>query len=181
MIANERQYRITKEWIERFEHDLAAIDGLASHVEPAMDQLIRDGVKSQLEDLREQAREYEAIRDGRARMAELSSLAALPEALIHARIVVGLSEKQLAERLGLEEQQIRHYEATRYADATFSRFQAVAAALGVTIRQRVLLPTGPNDVAAREHPEAPSRPIRDERDSVGASEMLPRGPANLSG
>ncbi len=92
-------------------------------------------------------------------MVELSSLAALPEALIHARIAVGLTETQLAERVGLEEQEVRHYEATRYADATFSRFQAIADALGMMIRQRVLLPTGPNDVAVPEHLEISVPPV----------------------
>jgi len=40
---------------------------------------------------------------------ELESLAELPEALIRARIAVGLTQKGLAGRLGLKEQQVQRY------------------------------------------------------------------------
>ncbi len=53
MIANERQHAITKDWIERFEQDLAALDQPSSSTDPTMDHLVKDGIKSQLEDLRE--------------------------------------------------------------------------------------------------------------------------------
>ncbi|MDQ3702081.1 MAG: helix-turn-helix transcriptional regulator, partial [Chloroflexota bacterium] len=52
-----------------------------------------------------------------------------------------LSQKELARRLGLKEQQIQRYEARRYAGASLERVQAVADALGVQIHERVLLPT----------------------------------------
>jgi len=67
-------------------------------------------------------------------------LADLPEALIRARIAAGLTQKELAARLGLKEQQIQRYEATRYAGVSLDRVQAVAEALGVKIRERVILP-----------------------------------------
>ena len=70
----------------------------------------------------------------------LDSLAALPEALIRARIAAGLTQKELATRLGLKEQQVQRYEATRYAAASLTRIQAVAEALGVRIEERITLP-----------------------------------------
>jgi transcriptional regulator with XRE-family HTH domain len=46
----------------------------------------------------------------------------------------------LADRLGLKKQQIQRYEATRYARVGIERLQAVAGALGVKIREQVIMP-----------------------------------------
>ena len=84
--------------------------------------------------------EYDALRNGHVQMLELSSLDELPDGLIRARIAAGITQKQLATQLGLKEQQIQRYESTHYAGVSFERIQAVADALGVTIREQVLLP-----------------------------------------
>lgn len=139
MITNERQYRITKAWVDRFAHgaDQALAD--ETELDPAMRQLYRDAYESQAHELREQLAEYEALQTGQVSVLELDSLTALPEALIRTRIAAGLTQKQLAERLGLKEQQIQRYEATRYSGANLERVQAVADALGARIHQRVSL------------------------------------------
>jgi transcriptional regulator with XRE-family HTH domain len=94
-----------------------------------------------VEELHEELATYEALRGGQVRVLELESLAELPEALIRARIAVGLTQKELAQRLRLKEQQIQRYEATRYAGVSLERIRAVGEALGVTIREQVILPT----------------------------------------
>src|SRR5688572_17487504 len=101
---------------------------------------MREGAESQLEELQADLAEYEALRDGRVTVLELDSLRELPSALIRARIAARLSQKALAQRLGVKEQQIQRYEATQYAGATFERLQAVAEALDVRVDQRVFLP-----------------------------------------
>jgi ribosome-binding protein aMBF1 (putative translation factor) len=102
---------------------------------------MRESLESELEILREQLAEYEALRSGRIAVLEIDSLTALPDALIRARIAGGLTQKELATRLGLKEQQIQRYEATRYAGVSLERVQAVAEALGVKIHERVILPS----------------------------------------
>ena len=57
----------------------------------------------------------------------LSAVGEIPRMLIKARIAKGLSQKELAERLGLKEQQIQRYEATEYATASLARIREVAA------------------------------------------------------
>jgi ribosome-binding protein aMBF1 (putative translation factor) len=141
MIANERQYRITKAWADRFADALARAREHTEHLHPRIRQAMQEGIESQLTELREQLADYEALRQGRVAVLELDSLDQLPDALIRARTAAGLTQKQLAARLGLKEQQIQRYEATRYAGATLRRIQAVADALGVQIHERVLLPT----------------------------------------
>ncbi len=72
----------------------------------------------------------------------LDSFEEFSRTLIQARIASGLSQKDLAERLGLKEQQIQRYEATEYASASVERVGAVIRALGLTVREEVSL-SGP--------------------------------------
>ena len=141
MIANERQYRITNAAAREFEEALVRLDTVEAHRSPDMRRVMREAMESQLEELREELAEYDALRSGKVGVLELTSLTELPEALIRARIAVGLTQKGLADRLGLKEQQIQRYEATQYAGVSLERIQAVVEALGVTIRERVTLPT----------------------------------------
>jgi DNA-binding XRE family transcriptional regulator len=143
MIANEVQRRVTQTAIREFEAVLARLDEDAKDRPEWIHKGLREGTESQLADLRQELDEYEALRAGQVRVLELDSLKQLPEALIRARIAAGLSQKELAHRLGLKEQQIQRYEARRYAGASLERVQAVADALGVQIHERVVMPAAP--------------------------------------
>ncbi len=165
MITNERQYRLTGSWLERFEQARTGVEGQDSHLPPRARQALRDQYASQVDELRAQLTEYEALRRGEVAVLELDSLGELPEALIRAREASGLSQQALAERLGLKKQQVQRYEATRYAGVSLERLQSVVDALGVTIREQVVLPapTGdPSTVAASQtlahRQETPVRP-----------------------
>jgi HTH-type transcriptional regulator / antitoxin HigA len=50
--------------------------------------------------------------------------------LVAARIIKRLSQKELARKLGLKEQQIQRYEAERYTKITLANYQKVASVLG---------------------------------------------------
>jgi len=141
MIANERQYRITRTAAREFEEALVRLETVEAHRPPELRRVMREAMESQLEELREEIAEYDALRSGKVGVLELASLAELPDALIRARIAVGLTQKRLAERLGLKEQQVQRYEATQYAGVSLERIQEVAEALGVEIHERVILPT----------------------------------------
>jgi HTH-type transcriptional regulator / antitoxin HigA len=62
-------------------------------------------VKSQLEDLEAELRDYETLKSGGAKMLELGSLDGLLKVLIQARFAAGLTQKDLAARLGVRPQQ----------------------------------------------------------------------------
>jgi ribosome-binding protein aMBF1 (putative translation factor) len=141
VITNERQYRISQGWLERFEQARASVEERGNEIHPRARQALRDQYDSQIEELRAQLAEYEALRRGDVGILELDSLSELPEALIRARAAVGISQAALAKRLGLKKQQVQRYEATRYAGVSLERLQAVADALGVTIHEQVVLPT----------------------------------------
>jgi transcriptional regulator with XRE-family HTH domain len=138
MIKNDREYRITKAQAARFAQALA---GFASSpgVDPRLARAQKEALQSQLDELLEQLHEYEALRSTPSPVVSLDSLEELPAALIRARIAAGLTQRQLAERLGLKEQQIQRYEATDYSSADFARLSEIARALGVRIREDLFL------------------------------------------
>lgn len=142
MILNERQYGITKAQIKKFENSLAE---LAANAPPASDlnlqlrhQAYLDALNSQVESLQEEIEEYEQLKQGNTDRLFFNSLERLPEALIKARIVRGLTQEQLAERLGLKAQQIQRYESTYYASASLSRILEVQKALNIEIKEEVV-------------------------------------------
>ena len=132
MIKNERQYRITKAQADRFSATLRGLEQRPSMVEgvhPLIAKSQQEAVRSQLEDLESELREYESLKAGEFQLDQLNVVADLPVVLIKARIAQGLSQKELAERIGLKEQQIQRYEATDYSSASLSRINEVAKVL----------------------------------------------------
>ena len=133
MIKNERQYRITKAQAVKFSD---ALNGLRQRpdddgIHPLMAKAQEDALSSQLADLENELHEYESLKAGDFQMDSLSVVADLPLILIKARIAQGLSQRDLAERVGLKEQQIQRYEATDYASANLARIKEVASVFRV--------------------------------------------------
>jgi DNA-binding XRE family transcriptional regulator len=139
MIANEREYRITKAELARFEAGLVSNDAreLGPDVDPRMRQVMHDAIASEIEVLRRQIDHYEQLRDGRITGREITSLLDLPTALIEARIAARLTQRQLAERIGVAEQQIQRWEANGYSGVNLDRLQSIADALGVQIHETI--------------------------------------------
>ena len=144
LIKNERQYRITRTQAEKFETAIRELESApaAGRLHPKLHQAQIDALQSQLAELREELEEYEALRSGKRRVLQLNSFADLPRALIQARIASGMSQEDLAKKLGLKAQQIQRYEATEYLSASLSRVSEVMRALGLRVREDVFLHGG---------------------------------------
>jgi transcriptional regulator with XRE-family HTH domain/Zn-dependent peptidase ImmA (M78 family) len=142
MIKNERQYRVTKAQARKFEEALARLSAAPpdERVHSRIRQAQLDGVRSQLDQLRAELAEYEALSSGVAPHLEWRDVSAFGSLLIKARIAAGLTQRQLAERLDLKEQQIQRYEATGYTTASLSRLAAVCEALGLDVRGAMAVP-----------------------------------------
>ena len=137
MITNERQYRITKSEAKKFEQALAVARGRkpSPDVDPRIHQAMIESLESELAVLREQLERYEALKGGKVTSRKARSLRELPIVLIEGRIAAGLTQRELAKRLGVPEQQIQRYEATLYAGVSLQRLQDVADALGLEIEE----------------------------------------------
>jgi transcriptional regulator with XRE-family HTH domain len=151
MIKNDRQYRITKAAAAKFADSLKQLSFGPVEPEPGIDPLIqraeRDALQGQLDDLKRDLHEYEALVAGKVDLLELGSLADLPQALVRARIASGLTHKELADKLKIKEQQVQRYEATDYQQASLSRLLEVADALKVNVRKELFLPVATRTAA----------------------------------
>ena len=143
MITNEVQCRAAKVHLAKFEEAIANLEkeptrGAGDHKRRALEL---GALRSQAADLEAELGEYELLRSGRQTIFEAASLAALAGALVKARIAKGWTQRQLADALGVAEQQIQRYETTEYTSASLARLCHVADALGTEIREIVTLRT----------------------------------------
>jgi len=131
MITNAAQYRAAKTRYQGFAHILGLMQALAEPSREALAQEIANFERS-LAELCKELKEYDELLHGINRIEE-TSFENLAHLLIATRIAAGLTQKGLAERLGLKEQQIQRYEATHYQAASLARLYEVVAALGLNL------------------------------------------------
>lgn len=131
-IMNERQYRASLAHRRRL---LVAREHHESH--PQVDPLAQDwllaGIDRLLADVDAEIAEYAATSLVGPVTLEVNEVDAIPVAFARARVAAGLSQKELAVRLGVSEQQVQKDEAGAYARASISRLVRVADTLGLRL------------------------------------------------
>jgi ribosome-binding protein aMBF1 (putative translation factor) len=79
----------------------------------------------------------EELKSGRVAVFQIESFNELPTALIKARIALGMTQKELAEKIDTQEQQIQRYEANHYHAISFDRLMKIVGALGISFKHSV--------------------------------------------
>ena len=130
MIKGRREYEVTQSWVRNFERSLSALDSGADHGRGPIADVKRDALRSQLGDLRAEVAEYERLVSGSAGNVPCD-LEDLPGTLIRRRLSMGLSERDVAERVGLEERQVLEYERMDYEGAGYDTMLRVLSVLSV--------------------------------------------------
>lgn len=138
MIRNDRQYKISRARAGEFAELLDAKAKAYAQGEWADVEMA--AVQSQLDDLRDEIDEYEKLKAGNITSFQIDSLEELPIVLVKARIASGLTQKELADKLGIKEQQIQRYEQNDYAGISIDRIREIIKALNVSVKQSILLP-----------------------------------------
>jgi HTH-type transcriptional regulator / antitoxin HipB len=138
MIQNERQYKITQTKLRELERELAAIDPENSNLHPRQVIGWTNSYNLTIRKLKQEIEEYEQLKSGQVTTFPIDSLQDLPLVMIKARIAVGMTQKELAEKIGVQEQQIQRYEANNYCAVGFDRLQEVLSALDVTVSKAVM-------------------------------------------
>ncbi len=136
MIKNEKQYEYSKECAKRFEYSIAVVeqDEAWKKRDPERWQLDIDVKKSHLMALQEEIAEYEKLFNcdkSQPIKIQVENFNKLADVLIKARIAAKISQKELADILGFEEQRIKECEDKDYQCASFCEILEVSAALGV--------------------------------------------------
>ena len=88
--------------------------GTQDKLNPIIAKAEEDGLQSMIDEL--EIQEYESTKQGDVDITSLTSVQMVPTTLIKARIAKGLSQRQLAQLVGLKEQQIQRYESNDYSN-----------------------------------------------------------------
>ena len=138
MIQNERQYRITQTKLREFEQDLASLNPPDPSLHPRQIVGWTNSYNLTIRQLKQELADYEQLKSGHIVTFVLGSLNDLPTTLMKARIAAGMTQKELADKIGVREQQIQRYEANHYNSASFDRLRSIATALNIEITQAVM-------------------------------------------
>jgi ribosome-binding protein aMBF1 (putative translation factor) len=136
MIRTETEYREAVNRVTAEEKLLADQEGALRAEGLAADQIKRlmDPVVSFHLQLKEEVQSYERLKRGE--LDELFNFQGLGRLLIAARIARGLSQRELAERLDVNESQVSRDERNEYHGVTVDRASRILDALGVGVRSK---------------------------------------------
>ncbi|MCM2344874.1 MAG: helix-turn-helix domain-containing protein, partial [Alphaproteobacteria bacterium] len=137
MILNERDAKAAKNVIQQIDEALTSENEFNAIVEGFPLELVngyRRSLTTQKVDLEKGVSIYEKAKSGDTDDLIRSAEDDIGVFLIAARIIKGLSQKDLARRVGLKEQQIQRYEADKYRSISLSNYKRMAHALGVNIK-----------------------------------------------
>ncbi|PSB02330.1 helix-turn-helix transcriptional regulator [Merismopedia glauca] len=134
MIQNERQYKVTQTKLRELEQAAVNINPPDPNLHPRQVLSQKNSYNKLIDRLKQEIAEYEELKSGRIETLQIDDINDLPIALIKARIALGMTQKELAEKIGTQEQQIQRYEADRYGAISFDRLMKVAVALGMSLQ-----------------------------------------------
>ncbi len=135
---SEAKKRLTEE-VTRFkaqEKHLKSMKLKSEEIKRAMDPLL----SFQLQ-LKEEIESYERLQAGH--IDEIRNLEGLGSLLIGLRIMLGITQKEMATRLGVDQSQVSRDEKNEYHGASIDRVQKILDAMGVKTKTIVELPNTP--------------------------------------
>ncbi|WP_081636430.1 XRE family transcriptional regulator [Methylobacterium sp. 285MFTsu5.1] len=130
MIYSDKQYSISTDQLSKLRDALAAMKVRPTD-QTRLKEIEAAAIKSQIASVEAELTHYELLKAGEITFAKSHSLESLPSVLVQARIASGLSQTDLAEKLGMKPQQIQRYEASEYMGASLNRLVEVSRALNV--------------------------------------------------
>ncbi len=129
MILSDKQYNVSKTELAKLMAALSAAETREA-AQNWLKQAEIDALKSQVAEIESELADYDLLKSGQIAFSK-TSLEDLPLMLIQARIAAGMSQTDLAKKLGMNPQQIQRYEASNYMGASLAKLTEVSRALGV--------------------------------------------------
>ncbi|MEL7078148.1 MAG: helix-turn-helix transcriptional regulator [Cyanobacteria bacterium J06648_1] len=138
MIQNQHQYQVTQNKLKDLEEGLVELEEIKDTLHPRQFSGRKNGLVRNIDILRQEIAEYESLKQQQTSI-KIKSIQDLPLALIRARIAMGMTQKELADLMGVKEQQVQRDEANQYNSAGFRRIAEVADALKIQIQETNIL------------------------------------------
>ena len=133
MIKNKRQLTITKSKLQKLRAEIESIK-LDKDLSSIRKELILGSQIALKKRLENQIQAFEWLTSGEVTKLPSSPLSTLGSRLIEARIGKGMTQKDLANKLEMKEQQIQRYEKNEYGQISFDNIIDVTNALDISVR-----------------------------------------------
>jgi HTH-type transcriptional regulator/antitoxin HigA len=138
MIQNEHQYKVTQNKLKDLEGALVELIKIKDSLRPRQFSSRQKGLQLTIDNLRQEIGEYDSLKTQQTPI-KITSIQELPLALIKARIAMGMTQKELAQKIGVKEQQVQRDEANQYSSAGFNRIVEIAEVLNIKLQETNLL------------------------------------------
>ncbi len=133
MIKNQKQASITKSKLTELRIAKKELVLRKSQYQPAEYELAENSINGFIEDLENQIKTYEALVGGNFHCLKPKNIEDIPNILIAARLSQKISQKELAEIIGIQEQQVQRYEASDFESASWARIVEFSNALNLQL------------------------------------------------
>lgn len=137
MIRSETEYKDAVRRLSEEKHRIDLQKDKLKEMDLSQEEIKRatDPMASFHKQLEEEVQSYERLKRGE--FQELSNLSGVGRLLVALRIAQGLSQRDLAERLGVHVSQVSRDERNEYHGVTIDRAERVLDALGVEVKSTV--------------------------------------------
>ncbi|MCK4745976.1 MAG: helix-turn-helix transcriptional regulator [Bacteroidales bacterium] len=133
MIKNNKQQRNIQERMIQITNALDELEKQKENIDANLFELNKNALESQLEDLQKELLLFDSLKSGKLKKISIESFAEIYRILISFRIALGWTQRDLASRIGVKEQQIQRYESTDYQSASLHRIIEIINAMDITI------------------------------------------------
>jgi HTH-type transcriptional regulator/antitoxin HigA len=128
MIKSDAQRERTVGQIEGFRQALANV---AQDKPDKRSAAIRGSYESMVGHLEDELREYDQLKSGELALPQVERLDQIAPFIARIRIAKGVSQTELARRLGVSKQVISRYEESDYQTVAIARLQEILDAIGI--------------------------------------------------
>jgi HTH-type transcriptional regulator / antitoxin HigA len=128
MIKTDAQRERTLVQIEGFRKALAQAEKELSGKRAAV---IRASYESMIRQLEDEVRDYDQLKSGEVGLPVVDRLDQIAPFITRVRIAKGVSQSELARRLGVSKQVVSRYEESDYQTVAVARLQEILDAIGI--------------------------------------------------
>lgn len=138
MVKNNRQYQYTKGRLHQMEQDLAAIRKKHSR-DRKKAALLSQGYMEHIGQLKTEIKEYEKMKKSPLpKVLEARDSVEISRQLVKLRLARGLTQAELAARMGCKQADISRLEREEYKGYTINQLEKIAANLDAKVRLNIV-------------------------------------------
>jgi HTH-type transcriptional regulator / antitoxin HigA len=128
MIKSDAQRERTAAQLEGFRLALNKVDGEMTRRRA---DAVRGSYEGMIRQLEHELREYDELKSGELTLPNVERLDQIAPFIAKMRIAKGISQTELAKRLGVSKQVVSRYEEAEYQTVAISRLQELLDAVGI--------------------------------------------------